>query len=231
MTHGHRAPSRAPVSFRIQLFDSPIPVVMVPPRPIAADPARSIIGPDDPAVAVRIIVVWIIIRRCVVEPPMEVMMPVEVGPVGVAVAAMMKSMEAAVTIASAVNGKTAGSESAAVKSATTKTAAMEAATVEAAAMESPPWPPPPPPCRTTVVSPSAACFAAGTAAGLASDSASARCDIVASANIAAAATPKRRTTPHPGPVLFIADPSRIWTTKIVPREQLASSRSLRSLPS
>jgi hypothetical protein len=73
---------------------------------------------------------------------MEVMMPVEVGPVGVAVAAMMKSMEAAVTIASAVNGKTAGSESAAVKSATTKTAAMEAtameaATVEAAAMKSP----------------------------------------------------------------------------------------------
>ena len=64
-------------------------------------------------------------------------MPVEVGPVGVAVAAMMKSMEAAVTIASAVNGKTAGSESAAVKSATTKTAAMEAATVEAAAMKSP----------------------------------------------------------------------------------------------
>ena len=64
-------------------------------------------------------------------------MPVEVGPVGVAVAAMMKSMEAAVTIASAVNGKTAGSESAAVKSATTKTAAMEATAMEAAAMKSP----------------------------------------------------------------------------------------------
>jgi hypothetical protein len=68
---------------------------------------------------------------------MEVMMPVEVGPVGVAVSAMMKSMEAAVTIAAAVNGKAAGSESAAVKTMTTKTTTMEAATVKAATMESP----------------------------------------------------------------------------------------------
>jgi hypothetical protein len=165
MTDEQQAPSRAPALFRVQPFGSPMP--MVPPRPIAANLARSMIGPDDPAAAVGIIVVWIIIRRCVVEPPMEVMMPVEIGPVGVAVSAMMKSMEAAVTIAAAVNR----SESAAVKTATAKTVAMKVATMEATAMESPPWPPPPPPCRTTVVSPSAACFAAGTAAGLASDSA------------------------------------------------------------
>jgi hypothetical protein len=73
---------------------------------------------------------------------MEAMMPVEIGTVGVAIAAMMKSMETAVTIAAAVNGNATGSESAAVKTATTKTAAMEttamkATTAEAATMESP----------------------------------------------------------------------------------------------
>ena len=63
-------------------------------------------------------------------------MPVEMGPVGVAVAAVMKSMEAAVTIAAAVNGKAAGSESATTKTAAMESTAMKAATAEAATMES-----------------------------------------------------------------------------------------------
>src|SRR3954452_11063159 len=85
------------------LFFSPIAVVMpvmtpvaMMPRPIAADLARAVMGPDHPAVAVRIIIRRVVGRR-VIEAPMQ-MMPV----VGVAIAAGVIAAEAAVTNSPAV---------------------------------------------------------------------------------------------------------------------------------
>lgn len=116
------------------------PVVV--PRPIAADLARAVIGPDDPAVAARIIV----IGRRVVEAPVKMV------PVREAVSAVVK---AAVTIASAtvdmgcaktatMEGRAAVTEATAAEittmkgcTAATKAAAVKgcAATAEAAAVK------------------------------------------------------------------------------------------------
>ena len=69
------------------------PVVTVP-RPITADLARAVIGPDDPAVTRRVIV----IRRCIVEPPMKEM-PVKVVPVMREAVATVENMSGTKTAA------------------------------------------------------------------------------------------------------------------------------------
>lgn len=125
---------QAPVLF----FSSPISV-MVPvmmPRPVA-DPARAVIGVDDPAA-----VAWIVvIGRRGVEAAMEVM-PVEVRPVGMAIAAIVKPAGAAIAVAAmecgpgakatVVDRQTAAPEPAAMKAAATEapTAVEAAAAVE-----------------------------------------------------------------------------------------------------
>ena len=119
-------------------------VVMPMPRPIAADLARSVIGPDHPAVAVRIGVIAriIVVGRCV-EAPMEMMVPVmrrhAIAAVTDAAEAMTAAMEdrcGAKT--AAMDRNAAGPESSAMKrgAAAMKTAAATEATttVEAAAM-------------------------------------------------------------------------------------------------
>jgi hypothetical protein len=54
---------------------------------------------------------------------------------------------------------------------------------------------------------SAADFAAGTVPGLATDSASARCcEAIDNAKTAAAATPRRRSSPHRKVLSLISDP-------------------------
>src|SRR3979409_949455 len=89
------------------------------PRPIAADLARAVISPDDPAVAVRIIV----IGRRIVEPPMK-MVPVRDPMVKAAPAEYVTRAKAA-----AIEGRTAVTKTATMKgrAATPETAAMEAA--------------------------------------------------------------------------------------------------------
>src|SRR5207249_4152120 len=74
-------------------------VIMPKPRAIAADLARPVIGPDHPAVTVRIGVIArvVVVGRCV-EAPMKVMMPVERRH------AVTTVTDAAVTKAAAVEG-------------------------------------------------------------------------------------------------------------------------------
>ena len=129
----NQAPEWAPVSFRLHLADtnSPvavvvpvvIPIVVTVPRAMA-DPARSVIGPDHPAVAV-----WVsVIGRRVVEAPMEMSPVVEMRPVvGVAIAAIVKR-----PIAAAVE-RWRGAETAAMKTSAVEASTVEAATVEATA--------------------------------------------------------------------------------------------------
>src|SRR5882724_7914896 len=99
---------------------------MVIPRAIPADPVRTVIGPDHPAVAVRIAVIGGIVGRSVEAP--EVMPVIEMRPiVRVAIAAVVERAIAAIAT-TAEHGR--GAETAAVK-----TTAVEAATsaVETAA--------------------------------------------------------------------------------------------------
>jgi hypothetical protein len=113
----------------------PMAQVTVPmPPPWAADPAWPVIRPHDPAVAVRII----IIRRRVVEAPVEEVPAVEERPVRKTV----KAVEAAeVTTAvedvaapetTTMDRDPSASESSAVEAASMKAASMKAAAVKAA---------------------------------------------------------------------------------------------------
>jgi hypothetical protein len=105
-----------------------VPMVM-PPRAIPADPVRPVIGPDHPAVAVRIAVISGIIGRSVETP--EVMPVKEVRPeVGLAIAAMVKCAVAA-TAEHGRGAKTAAVKTAAVKSTTVKASATVEATTSA----------------------------------------------------------------------------------------------------
>lgn len=111
------------------------PVVMMP-RAIAADLARTVIGPDDPAVRVRVI----IIGRRIVEVPVKAVVP-EREP-AVAKAPAMENMTAskpaavkygaATTEAPAVEGRAAAVKAA---SAAVKTAAAMATAMSAAAFD------------------------------------------------------------------------------------------------
>lgn len=103
-----------------------VPMVM-PPRAIPADPVRPVIGPDHPAVAVRIAVIGGIVGRSVETP--EVMPVKEVRPeVGMAIAAMVKCAVAAIAT-TAERGR--GAKTAAVKSTTVKASATVEATTSA----------------------------------------------------------------------------------------------------
>src|SRR5882724_5805404 len=106
---------------------------MVIPRAIPADPVRTVIGPDHPAVAVRIAVIGGIVGRSVEAP--EVMPVIEMRPiVRVAIAAVVERAIAAIAT-TAEHGR--GAETAAVKTTTMEaaTSAVEAtaSTVETAA--------------------------------------------------------------------------------------------------
>ncbi len=105
------------------VFGSPImammvvPVVAMPVMAIAADPARTVIGQDNPAAR---IIVAVVIRRAVIA-------AVEMVPVSEAEAAAMKAAVEATAV------KTSAMEASSVKSTAMETAAVEASsTMEAA---------------------------------------------------------------------------------------------------
>ena len=127
-------------------------VVMPMPRAIAADLARPVMGPDHPAVTVRIgVIARIVIVGRRVEASMEVMMPVggrnAIAAVTDAAEAMAAAMEdgrgaktaamdraTAASESAAMEGRAAATESAtAVKAAAVATATMPATTMTAAA--------------------------------------------------------------------------------------------------
>src|SRR6202163_618417 len=104
-----------------------VPVMVPIPRAIPADPVRPVIGPDHPAIAVRIAVIAGIVGRSVEAP--EVMPVYEVRPeVGVSIAAMVKRAIVAIATA-AEHGR--GAEAAAVKNTPVETAATVEATTSA----------------------------------------------------------------------------------------------------
>ena len=129
-----QAPDWAPVSFGdispVAVVVPVVPIVVaIMPRAIAADLARPIIGPDHPAVAVRITVISGVIRRSVEAP--EVVPVNEVRPeVGLPIAAMVKCAIAATTTAE--HGR--GAEAAAMECGTTTVEATTSAVETAAAM-------------------------------------------------------------------------------------------------
>ena len=106
-------------------------MVVAIPWTITADLARAVIGPDDPAVAVR----GVVIGRRVVDLPVEEVMPVEVLPV--AIAPRVNPVEAAITAVENRRGVIAAAvETAAMEGCSTavKTAAsMETSTTMKAA--------------------------------------------------------------------------------------------------
>ena len=199
--------SLSPITGRVSV------VAVAPPGTISADLARPIIGPDHAAVAMPVAIVSriAVIGRRNIEASMEVTPVMEEGPVvGVTVSVAITAAidtgrtktatpkDGRCAEAAPVDRHPTAPEPAAAKR---RAAASKA---EPAARKPPPPPPrkpppprPPPPCLTSVVSPSVAYFAAGAVPGLASDNASARCCDAASANKAAAVTPRQRTRPRP----------------------------------
>ena len=96
----------------------------------AADAARAVIGPDDPAAA-RIVIVGII--AAVIIAPVEVTVAVmrAIDPVAMKAAV---AVESAIAIAAAVKRRR-GAEAAAMETTTMETTAAEAAEMSAATME------------------------------------------------------------------------------------------------
>ena len=109
-----------------------VPVVVPVPRAITADLARPVIGPDDPAVTARVIIIGRrVIGRSVEEAPVEVMAVVNMTVAAVAIAAAVKDRRW--TIAAAIeSGTTAIMATAAVMA--TATIVPTTAVVAAAAM-------------------------------------------------------------------------------------------------
>jgi hypothetical protein len=121
---GFDPPDFQPSSIEAMMPVMVTPVMMVMPVAIVADPAQAIIGPDQPAAVVRIIIRVVVIRR--VEVPMKAVVPKRKP--AVAEAAPVENMSGAKS-AAVEHGATAV-ETAAVKR---RTSTMEtAATVKTA---------------------------------------------------------------------------------------------------
>src|ERR1700761_8362708 len=109
-----------------------VPAVVAPVMPIAADPARTVMGQDNPAS--RIVVVAVIIGRPVIAIAAVEMMPVpDAKPAAMKAAVEAAAMEASAMEASAMKRHAAPMKTTSMETAAVKPASVEASSVEASA--------------------------------------------------------------------------------------------------